>query len=473
MAGDHSLVGDVSMIVQQRLAPESGRARKHTLNVLLNVGGIAFPVLAALLTVPPLVERLGHEGFATLALGWTIVGYFSLLDLGLGRALTLHIARHAGQQEPVSLAALARTVRGLMLGFGLLWTFIPLALFPFLGDRWPVLWAQTASPAMAWTFLVLCIPLTLWLNSSASILEAESRFVEVNAVRIPLGIATYAAPWSASLLTTDISWLFGSLLLTRGLGATALAWRVRGRFAAGSVQPGAMRNLLKFGGWMTVSQIVGPVLVYFDRFAIAAVVSAAAVTHYTVPFDILTRLPLFPIAIMSVLFPIFVQAHDSTRHGVASGARPAASTFHLLVVAWLPAMLLAAFFGPELLRLWVGDPLASASATIWQWLIVGVAVNGLAHLPLTLLQSRGRADIVAGLHLLELIPYTAAVWWALQHHGVVGAAVVWSVRVTVDAILLHVCATMVAPQWRTLIRISAGASIIAAGVLAALAWSRG
>lgn len=463
------------MTLSKRFAPATALRSGHTLNVVLNVAGIAFPVLAGVLTVPALVRHLGQERFATLALGWTIVGYFSVLDLGLGRALTMHIARYARAGGSPAMAALVRAGRRLMLALGLVWTLALVAVFPLVERHWPPLSAQAVSPAVAWTMLVLCIPVTLWMNSSTSILEAQSRFVHVNAVRIPLGVATYAGPLIASFFVQDIGWIFCSLLVTRVLGAVVLAWQVRHEFVpdAGTLPAADIRSLLKFGGWMTVSQIVGPVLVYFDRFAIAAIISAAAVTHYTIPFDVLTRLPLFPMAVMSVLFPIFVQANSAqdeppSRQAYSTGK----TTLQLLLVVWLPAMALAAFLGPTLLRLWVGEELASASAPVWQWLIVGVAVNGLAHLPLTLLQSKGRTDIIAGLHLLELPLYLLAVWWALKTHGIVGAAVVWTLRVTVDAFLLQAFALKTAPAWQHLLRTAIAASALALVTLGALAWIR-
>ena len=42
--------------------------------------------------VPPLVRLLGVDRFGVLALAWIIVGYFSLFDLGMGRALTKLVA---------------------------------------------------------------------------------------------------------------------------------------------------------------------------------------------------------------------------------------------------------------------------------------------------------------------------------------------------------------------------------------------
>ena len=46
------------------------------------------PALIALLAIPPLLRGLGIDRFGVLSLAWTVVGYFSLFDLGLGWALT-------------------------------------------------------------------------------------------------------------------------------------------------------------------------------------------------------------------------------------------------------------------------------------------------------------------------------------------------------------------------------------------------
>jgi O-antigen/teichoic acid export membrane protein len=447
---------------------------RHTLHVALNISGVAAPVLVGVLTIPALIRQLGQDGFATLALGWALVGYFSLLDLGVGRALTMYIARSASSAADGS-AALARAGRKVMLGLGALWTLLLLTAYPLVTAHWPLLREQTHVPGIAWALLVLCIPFTLWFSNSASLLEARSRFINVNAVRIPLGVATYAGPLLVSLYTSDIAGVFASLLVSRAVAGWVLAWNVRKEFVGGpdGSAPDHVRGLLKFGGWMTVSQVVGPVLVYVDRFAVAALVSAAAVTSYTVPFDVVTRLPAFPAAALMVLFPLFVRVGAGHPHAFhADGRHAGRPTLLLLLAVWLPGMALGAVVGPALLSAWVGGELAAASSPVWQWLVVGVTVNGLAQFPLLLLQSRERADVVAAIHLLELVPYLLLLWWALQQFGVAGAAIAWAARCTVDAVLLHLAARALVPHWRSLLDLFLGASLIAAGALAALAWSR-
>ena len=426
-------------------------SRRHTFNIGLNVTGMVLPMLVGVVTVPGLLHRLGEERIGILALGWALVGYFGFLDLGMGRALTQYLAsaEQAGvsREEQATVACAARRMLGaLSLGLALILSL----LLPWLASFVTMPADLHVQTLAATPLLALAVPLAMWFSCSAGVLEARSRFAAVNSVRIPAGVGNFVAPWLVSLLTTDLYWVISSVVVMRLAGALGLAWWARPEFALPAPRwPSAgIRQLLRFGGWMTVSNLVGPVMSYFDRFAIAAWVTVAAVTHYTVPFDVISRLPMVPIAIMGVLLPLLVQASHS-----APGTHPQhyttiTHTVKLLLVCWIPGMVLTAWLGPWLLAWWVGADLATASTPIWRWLAVGVLVNGLAHLPFAMLQGAGRTDVIARIHLLELLPYMAGLWWALSHHGAVGAAVVWSLRVSVNTALLFAQAFRLFPVWQ-------------------------
>ena len=443
------------------------RSHRHAFNIGLNVGGMVLPMLVGVLTVPGLLQRLGQEKFGVLALGWALVGYFGFLDLGMGRALTQYLASadQAGvsRQEQATVACAARRLLGsLALGLALLLTL----LLPWLAGfvQMPAnLHMQTIAAA---PLLALSVPLAMWFACSAGVLEARSRFAAVNSVRIPAGVGNFVAPWLVSLFTADLCWVIGSLLAVRLGGALGMAWWARPEFALPAPRwPSAgIRQLLRFGGWMTVSNLVGPVMSYFDRFAIAAWVTVAAVTHYTVPFDVISRLPMVPLAMMGVLLPLLAQSRHTAQSTGPQHYTTITRTVNLLLVCWLPGMVLLAWMGPWLLACWVGADLAAASTPIWRWLAVGVLVNGLAHLPFAMLQGAGRTDVIAKIHLFELLPYMAGLWWALSHYGAVGAAVLWSLRVSVDAGLLFAQAFRLFPVWHSFF-----ARIVFGGLVGALA----
>lgn len=56
-------------------------------NLLWSLLGNVLPLGIGLMTMPMLISQLGVERFEVLNLAWLLVGYFSLFDFGLGRAL--------------------------------------------------------------------------------------------------------------------------------------------------------------------------------------------------------------------------------------------------------------------------------------------------------------------------------------------------------------------------------------------------
>src|SRR5690606_40110434 len=74
---------------------------------------------AALVAIALLVAGLGAERFGVRGMAWGLVGYFSVLDLGLGRALTQMVAERLDTEAEADIPALAWTAIPLMLAFGL------------------------------------------------------------------------------------------------------------------------------------------------------------------------------------------------------------------------------------------------------------------------------------------------------------------------------------------------------------------
>ena len=87
-------------------------------NTLWSLLGQALPMVAAVLAIPLLVRGLGTERFGILTLTWTVIGYFSLFDFGLGRSLTQVVAERLGSGRTEELPALVWTSMLMILGLG-------------------------------------------------------------------------------------------------------------------------------------------------------------------------------------------------------------------------------------------------------------------------------------------------------------------------------------------------------------------
>ena len=423
------------------------RGRLLVRNAIWNLLGYGAPIAVAVFCIPILIRGLGKERFGVLTLAWALIGYASLFDLGLGRALTQFVARKLGAGEERGIPPLAWTSLLLMLLLGLVGTASILLISPWLAEHGlnvPV--ALQDETLRSFRLLGLSIPFVITAAGLRGLLEAHQRFGLINALRIPMGVFTFAGPLVvlpfskslvpvvATLVAARIaSWAAHLLVCLQVLPELrrSIAW-----------ERSAIGPLLRFGGWMTVTNVVSPLLVTLDRFLIGALVSMAAVAYYATPLEVVTKFLLFPGALMGVMFPAFsaCSAQDGERTALLFGR----SVKSLSLVSF-PVMLCTVALAEDGLKLWLGAEFAQHSFRVLQFLAVGVFINSLAQVPFSLLQGVGRPDLTATLHLIELPLYLGLLWWLIRRHGIEGAAIAWSVRVGIDALLLFVLARKFLP----------------------------
>jgi O-antigen/teichoic acid export membrane protein len=191
--------------------------------------------------------------------------------------------------------------------------------------------------------------------------------------------------------------------------------------------------LFSFGAWMTVSNIISPIMSYLDRFLIGMLLSLTAVTYYATPFEIATKMGILPSAIVGVLFPAFSTALVADREHAGMLFRRAVK---YVTLALFPLTFLIVLFAQNGLSIWLGPDFVIHSTIVLQVLSIGAFTNSIASLPFAMVQGEGRADITGKLHLLELPFYVAAVWILTKHLGVEGTAIAWTLRTTIDCALL-------------------------------------
>ena len=407
-------------------------------NTLWNLLGTVAPLLVAVPAVPRLIHAMGTDRFGVLTLAWVVIGYFSLFDFGFGRALTKLVAEKLGSGLDGDIPGLFWTCFVLMLVFGCAGAVVMAALSPWLVHsvlRVPA--AIQAETLHAFYVLSAALPVVIATTALRGFLEAHQQFGLSNAVRIPLGVFTFAGPFLVLPFSVRLLPVVGILAAAR-LAACFVLWGFCRRIHSGLVAEMALRRdlasaLFHFGGWMTVSNIVSPLMASLDRFLIGAVVSISAVAYYATPSEVVTKLLILPLAIVGVLFPAFSSrfAQDKQRIGLLF-LRGVKYTF----LAVFPLLLVMIIFAREGLTLWVGVEFAEHSTVVLQWLAIGVFFNALAQVPFALVQGGGRPDITGKLHLAELPAYAAVLWVLVHARGIEGAAIAWSARVTVDAIVL-------------------------------------
>lgn len=411
------------------------------LNALWSLSGSILPLGVGLVTMPMLVSKLGIERFGILNLAWLLVGYFSLFDFGLGRALTRLVAERLGSARGEEITDLTGTAIALIRWLGVVAGVAVACMAPWLVDWFSISASLREETLSGLWILSLALPFVLLSAGWRGLLEAYGRFDLVNWVRIPLGVALFVAPLLALLFADGLIPVMISLAVTRFVGwwlSRRMCLRMCRDLRAGlRFNRDVVRPLVAFGGWMTVSNVVGPLMVYADRFLIGGLLSAAAVAYYAAPYEIVTRLWIVSGALTGVLFPIVAARLVCDLASVQLVYRYAMRcVFGLL----LPAVAVLYVFADEGLAWWLGEDFARQGAAAARILLVGVFFNALGQVAITVLHGAGRADWAAKLHLFELPFYLVALVFAAERYGIEGVAMVWVLRVLFDMVVMAVLA---------------------------------
>ncbi len=439
-------------------------SRRVARNALWNVGGQLVSLAVGLLALPLLLLQLGAArlGVFTLALG--LIGLSGLFDLGLGRALTQTVSSGLAQgRSRAQLAALVAKVIGLLAAVGMLWTVALWCAAPFLAERLFSLNGELARESVfGLRALALSIPFALAATGAMGTLEGLQQFRLLSLWRMPMSVLQFGLPLAVAAIHPDVGWVIAALAVTRV--AWLLLWiphlrRLLPREPGTRASRADLHHALHFGGWLSVSNLVGPLMVYADRFYLASLFPPAMVAYYTVPFDTAFRATSLPQTAVNALFPALAETQS----------RPQASTFlltqaiHAVVALMLPATLVAAVFAHPLLALWLDADFADHATPVLRLLLAGILINSAAHLPYALLQAHGRADLTAKLHLLELPVFALLLAAAIGLYGIAGAALAWSFRVLLDAVLLFAMAWRLHPLQRSVLARGAGLLCVATG----------
>jgi O-antigen/teichoic acid export membrane protein len=413
------------------------RGRLLFRNTALNFIGRLVPLGIAVFTIPYVIHGLGVERFGILSLAWVILGYLSLFDLGLGRATTKFVAEELGKDKIERIPKIIWTSLTVQTIMGAVGGIVLAVVTPVLVDKIlripPDLVNETK---LIFYILSVSVPLVICSRNLVGVLEASQRFDLINAIQIPsssLGLLIPAIGVSIGLTLPSIivflavSWVVSTLVYF------FLCLRVFPPLREGiTIDPRLFRPLFTFGGWVTLSNALIPLLLYLDRFIIGAVISIAAISYYTAPYEVVSKLLIFPGVLAVTLFPAISGLSPINRKGL-EGLYARSLKYIILIMG--PIVAVAILFARDILKLWLGGDFPVRSTDVFHFLALGMLLNALAQMAATLLDGIGRPDIRAKVFVSYVPLYVVLLWLLIGKYGIDGAALAWALRAGLELIL--------------------------------------
>lgn len=396
-------------------------------------------VLAAV-AAPLVASGFGLERYGLLAVLSLMVGYSALFDLGISRALTTSISRFRDASaigSTVQTGVVLATVAGLAGG-----VVVALAAQVMISNTLATGTDAQRDAAAAVIFVACIVPLLVITNVLRGVLEGLQYFAIVNAMRLLIQASVVLIPVVLAYISPRISsvmMVICFVYLAAVIMHVLVCLRKIDLLVPGSLpilRRSTAVDLLRFGSWLTVTSIVGPVLVSVDRLTIAVAISSAAVSYYVLPNNLVSQLLVLPDALATVLltiFPTLLAGVETLRL-----QRLYDQSCRAVLAVLAPVAVCLVGFRYEALSLWMGADFAGISETAMAWLAAGVLCNAVARMPFTLLLSAGLPRVPAILHIVELPFYLPLMYFATLSFGINGAAAVWAARMLCDMGMLFV-----------------------------------
>lgn len=402
-------------------------------NSIWNLVGYVIPSLVAIPALGYMAHKLGPELFGIYTIAIAVVGYAGIFDMGLNRAITREIAiyrNNSAERKKIIASATVFLLALSTLG-GCLVLIFSASIVHFLN----ITAADFVDINNSFKLLALTIPIFLLNQLWIAILEGDEKFKAVNIQKS--FSSTFIAGMPALFVIFDGTLLsaIAGLLISRIISLLIAFLLVRNEIVQSGMRLDLVtfKRLIFFGGWITVSNIISPAMVYFDRFIISNMLGARHVAYYSGPSEAIARLGILPAAVGRAIFPkLSCAGHkDELKRNMTV-------SWLLMFAVCAPVVIIGIVFAENILHLWLGTSYAAHSKNILIILLVGFLFNALAQVPFTAIQSAGKAKITALLHCVEIIPYFVMLYFFVQHYGLIGVAFAWSIRVIVDWLILTI-----------------------------------
>lgn len=410
-------------------------SKKVRQDTYLNIAGYIVPAAAGLLSIPILLAKLGNELFGILTIIWALVGYFGMFDLGVGKALTIIISKIHNKKINYKIGSIISSALLIAISMGLVSSIIVFITLIYFHNYVYSGFTLNTNELTFSSFIIsiAIIPATL-SSCFRGITEGNNNFLQSNINKTIVGSALFLFPLITTITYQENIGLIEistSILLARLVGL--IHFIVQTEIKTSSVTSSSISVIFSYGGWVTVSNIVGPIMVYGDRIILSGMIGTGMLSIYSIAQEICQRLLILPTAFGNAILPKIAEYPSNKTEilrAYQKGIYGLAISMGFILFVMHTAL-------PYFLATWISQNFAESASHIINIMLIGVWFNSLSQSTINYLYAQGKQKEIALLHTLELIIFIASLYIFIPTNGIEGAAWIWTCRASFDLIALN------------------------------------
>lgn len=409
-------------------------------NILANLLGNAWIAFLSFASIPVIVHFLGIASYGLVGFFSALIAFLSLLDFGLGMALSREAAQATSDKEGCqTLRNLARTLE---VTYWLVGISIGLAIYAAAGaivEHWLVLDRNAIADAtravqMMAVIIALRWPMPLYFSG----LMGLQRQVQVNVLRsgfetVRIGGSILVIWLIEPSIHAFLAWQALAVLFFVIIAAYML-WLALPRGAVpAKFEIQQLRRIWKFAIGMAGVTATGALLTQADKVVLSGLLSIEHFAFYMLASSAAMSLFYLVGPISASVFPPLARLIKRSDPDSILELR---TLYHkacqLVSFTLLPTATLVAFFSRDLLLIWTRDPVVADQASdLLTVIVIGNALNCLMLVPYALQLASGWTSLAFKINVIALVLLPFLLWIGVSNAGALGAAGVW--------VLLNVC----------------------------------
>jgi len=402
---------------------------KQLSTILRNVGSnwvrLVIRIVISLFLIPFIIHKLGDFNYGIWVLIGSIIGYYGLLDLGIGSTVTRYVSKYSAAKDSQNLNEIMSSCFFIFLGVGILCLTLSFVFAFIMPDIFNVPQASKADFSLLILILGLGIAIAFPSKVFGTSISAVERFDVCNNIGITLLIAR------AILIVYFLSKGYGLIALgviTLGQAIISALLYVRYAFKYlpglkirfSLVRKNQLKVIFNYSVFAFLATASYYLIAYTDSLVIGYFLPVAAITYYAIGFKLIEYFKQFIIAVFTTTTPVFSKYEAINEQEKIQILLLKGTKYLALVSMFIGSMLI--LYGKPFIKLWVGEQYAS-SYYVLLILVVPSIMNFSQGLSISVFYGLGKHKIIAYVCIVEGIVNLILSVNLVKKYGIYGVAI--------------------------------------------------
>lgn len=400
-------------------------------NIISNFISRIWLILLSLVSVPYIINKAGADAYAILSMSLMVVGYFYLLDLGLGQGVIKFISEYNAEHDEQKIKELVGTSLVVYIVMGVVGALGLAASVDVLVSRFFKIPADLMVASRTVFYLtsvgvLFRIPQSLFSAIPAGyqkLYALNMINIVVNTVRILAIIVLLYLGYSI------VAVVLANLLMVVVLLVVLVFWAKR-ILPQGSLWPcfklSVARKIFSFSMKTFISEFMSVIITNVDKLLIGFFMPIVNLAYYTVSFDLANKIWVVPSNIVTAVYPALSERKAKNQQENLMRLYLTSSKLIMIGVSYLSIVIV--LFAKQILTYWINETFAIEGAMTLRILGIGVFLSSSGWAAVNLANASGRPDIPAKAHLIMAAANICLCLYLIPRYGINGAAVAWLVE---------------------------------------------